>query len=108
MSVAAGPVLDIPFFCEVAELLRTEIWASVTDNGFRYAVSAKWLFTDGCKGCSCRRLDSPVVGEAGGDQVVAAVVYKDVCANFLSVILQCQCGSFLSRASSLLSHWRPS
>ena len=54
-------------------------------------------FPDVCKGVLVAELvDSLVVGEAGGDQVVAAVVSLYVCANVLSIIFQCQCGSFVS------------
>ena len=51
-------------------------------------------FSDACK-IKCvlvaECVDSLEDGKAGGDQLVAAVVFKDVCANFLS-ILKGQCG----------------
>ena len=37
-----GPLLDLPLFLP---LLRSERWPTVTDNGVRFSVSAKWLFT---------------------------------------------------------------
>ena len=78
---------DISFFCEAAELLRSEQWSIFTNNGVRYAAVFEMPlhFPDGRK-CLfiVEFVDSPVAKQViDGDQVVAAVVHKDVCANFL-------------------------
>ena len=78
---------DIPFFWKVAELLRSELWTTVTNDGVRYAAVFEMAlhFPDGRKCLFIAEfVDSPVVEEViDGDQVVAAVDHKDVCVNFL-------------------------
>ena len=71
----------------MAELLRSELWTTVTNDGARYAAVFEMAlhFPDGRKCLFIADfVDSPVVEEViDGDQVVAAVDHKDVCVNFL-------------------------